>query len=285
MAANRLGFLELYSALNEVDRFKTGLSDGTLPGLRLFTDMVLPLIAAKKSKDEFAVARIIRDKSSLLSYKTLKEHKNPDQLIRLANKCVNELYSLWKTEQGPKLLDVLKFIAETNLFPIPDSLQTISGRTLEEHAAAVIESESGQDEGEETVNDDAIDAWDSALSQNFNQIEAYYKYVSGASKFDTHQGVKGREFPRVMMIIDDDARGFQFSYDKLFGVKELTDVDHKNAREGKDTSVERTKRLFYVGCSRAEKSLAIVAYSSRPEAVKGTILANKWFSEGEVEIL
>ena len=36
-------------------------------------------------------------------------------------------------------------------------------------------------------------------------------YFSGKARFDTHQGVKGREFDRVMVIMDDsEAKGFTF---------------------------------------------------------------------------
>lgn len=37
MAARRIGFFELFAPLYAVDRFRTGLLDGTLPGLRFFT--------------------------------------------------------------------------------------------------------------------------------------------------------------------------------------------------------------------------------------------------------
>ena len=44
--------------------------------------------------------------------------------------------------------------------------------------------------------------------------------------FDTHQGVKGLEFPRVFVVIDDEAaRGFMFSYEKLFGARAMTSTD------------------------------------------------------------
>ncbi len=35
-----------------------------------------------------------------------------------------------------------------------------------------------------------------ALDALFPEIERYHRYVLGASQFDTHQGVKSREFPR-----------------------------------------------------------------------------------------
>ena len=86
-----------------------------------------------------------------------------------------------------------------------------------------------------------------------------------------------------MVVLDDDeARGFLFSYEKLFGAKSRTTTDIKNESEGKETSIDRTRRLFYVTCSRAEKSLAIVAYTKNPEAVKNFAIQQDWFSKNEV---
>jgi len=94
------------------------------------------------------------------------------------------------------------------------------------------------------------------------------------------------EFPRVMVILDDEeAKGFMFSYDKLFGVKDLSDTDLKNIKEGKETGIDRTLRLFYVTCSRAEASLAIVACSPDPAKVRDHVIKNEWFRPEEVEIV
>lgn len=106
------------------------------------------------------------------------------------------------------------------------------------------------------------------------------------TRFATHQGVKGLEFPRVMVIMDDaGSKGFLFSYEKLFGAKSKTDTDIKNELEGKDTTIMRTTRLFYVACTRAQKSLAIIAYTENPDVVKKTAIENKWFIEEEVVLL
>lgn len=96
--------------------------------------------------------------------------------------------------------------------------------------------------------------------------------MSGKAPFDTHQGVKGLEFDRVMVIMDDsDARGFQFKYEDLFGGRATT-----------DKSAAVTRRLFYVTCSRARQSLALVAYTSSPERVKQFVLDQQWFTPNEV---
>jgi DNA helicase-2/ATP-dependent DNA helicase PcrA len=122
------------------------------------------------------------------------------------------------------------------------------------------------------------------LETPFKQVGLYEMYVSSRAPFDTHQGVKGREFDRVMVIMDDaEARGFMFGYEKLFGVKEPSATDIKNVREGKETGKDRTRRLFYVTCSRAKKSLSLVAYTENPAAVKAHVLKLGWFEENEID--
>jgi DNA helicase-2/ATP-dependent DNA helicase PcrA len=90
----------------------------------------------------------------------------------------------------------------------------------------------------------------------------------------------------VLVIIDDsEAKGFMFSYDKLFGVKDLSDTDKKNRIDGKETSVERTQRLFYVTCTRAKNSLAVVMYTDNPQEVKKESIRKGWFDDKEIIIM
>ena len=133
---------------------------------------------------------------------------------------------------------------------------------------------------------DKIDCLDRFLNTRFSQILNYTSYINGQSPFFTHQGVKGLEFPRVMAIIDDsEMRVFLFSYDKLFGIKSKTTTDINNEREGKETGIDRTRRLFYVICSRAEESLAIVAYTDNPTGLKEGLSGKGWFNDDEIIVL
>jgi DNA helicase-2/ATP-dependent DNA helicase PcrA len=118
-----------------------------------------------------------------------------------------------------------------------------------------------------------------------NEFKNYVQYISEKSRFGTHQGIKGLQFPRVLVILDEEARGFLFSYEKLFGAKAPTKADIDNQINGKETSVDRTRRLFYVTCSRAEDSLAIIAYTNDPIKVKQNALKQEWFTEEEIIIL
>ena len=132
----------------------------------------------------------------------------------------------------------------------------------------------------------ALGAWRQALEAPFDQIEKYDRYVRGASQFDTHQGVKGLEFPRVMVIVsDEEARGFMFAYDKLFGVKEKSKTDLEYEAAGKETTIDRTRRLFYVTCSRTEESLAVVYYAADPVLAHDAMIRQGWFEAEEIELV
>lgn len=277
MAAERGGFSDFFAPLYSVDKLKSGLIDGTLPGLHLFTKIILPLINAKKSGDNFEIARITLKYSPLLKKEFLHNSLNCIKEIEKSNKAIEFLFTLWENGNCPALNDILKEIFESGIFQIPEVLIPIAMR-LQNNSNTKFEESDDISEKDSTMN-----AWDEALKCSFLQFESYVRYISNESQFGTHQGIKGLEFPRVMVILDDDeARGFLFSYEKLFGAKKPSETDVNNMNEGKETSIERTRRLFYVTCSRAERSLAILAYTKDPQKVKNYVLAERWFDENEI---
>ena len=90
----------------------------------------------------------------------------------------------------------------------------------------------------------------------------------------------------VMVVMDDAlAGGFLISYDKIFGGVELSKRDRENVQLGKETTIDRTLRLLYVTCSRAQESLALVLWSSDPIAALARIEESHWFAKGEFEAI
>ena len=80
-----------------------------------------------------------------------------------------------------------------------------------------------------------------------------------------------------MVVMDDlEAKGSGFSYERVFGVEALNDSDLESIEEGDETSVDRTLRLLYVTCSRAEESLALVLWSKNPQAAREAVLKTGW---------
>jgi DNA helicase II / ATP-dependent DNA helicase PcrA len=286
MAASRMGFAGIMDALYPIHRFSTGLMDGSLPEIRLFSEIVLPLMQAAKNDDQFRVAAIVRKHSPLMKKENVAAVGSDQRVqIRAARKAVAEVIATWSNTPEPSFREILLVVARTGLFAVPQSYQPILRRSDEELEIVHSEPELEDVPDNKTKEDETVNALDKFLDTPFSQIIPYFEYVSDKAQFGTHQGVKGLEFPRVMVINDDSAaRGFLFGYEKLFGAKEKTKADLDNEAAGTDSSISRTRRLFYVTCSRAEKSLAVVTYSANPQAVKKTVVQFGWFENSEIAL-
>jgi DNA helicase-2/ATP-dependent DNA helicase PcrA len=274
MAAIRGGFSSFFEPLYRVDKLKTSLLDGTHACITLFSERVLPLINSLEARNQFAISRIVNKYSPLISSEYLQVSSSSREELAKAKQAVDSLYALWNGSSDPCLHSILKEVHRSGLFPLPETLAVIAARKEEK--------EYQESDAENDLNP-TIEAWDNALKAKFSELKEYVQYISDESEFGTHQGIKGLEFPRVMVILDDkEARGTTFNYDKLFGAKPLTSNDLRNQQKGRDTGIDRTKRLFYVTCSRAEESLAIIAYTDNPKEIARTALQKGWFDEGEI---
>lgn len=275
MAARRMGFLSMFEALASIEEFRTAFLDGSFAPTRLFTHCVLPLVKAERNGDKFAAARLVRENSPLLSKDALKLSGDSLGRLRSAQAAVDSLIALW-SEGEPSCAAIARNIAASGLFVVPDSLTEAMAATR-----APLSGAPGAEEADPV--DKRLAALIAFLECPFTEIPPYAAYVAGDAPFDTHQGVKGLEFDRVMVLMDDgEAKGFLFGYDKLLGAKAATTADLANSRAGNETSVDRTRRLFYVTCSRARSSLALVAYTSDPGAMRAYVVAQGWFREDEV---
>lgn len=128
--------------------------------------------------------------------------------------------------------------------------------------------------------------WCALFDAPWNQLKRYRTYLVGNSVLATHQVVKGSEFMHVMVVMDDAvAGGNQISYDKIFGGTQLSKGDRENVDKGKETTIDRTLRLLYVTCSRAQESLALVLWSSDPEAALAGIKESGWFIDDEFQAI
>lgn len=268
MAATRMGFLEIFSPLYDFKGWSTSFLDGSLPATRFFSEEVLPLIEAKKAGDRFAVARLMKALSPLMTAATLKQAADKQLHLASVNSAIEELMALWTDNADPSLLQVLRKVANSNLLEIPDALRANASEAMK-----VAVPEGNDDEPLDRQSERAL-AIEAFLTAPFSQVRPLAQYLRGDAPFDTHQGVKGLEFDRVMVIMDDiDAKGFLFKYEDLFGGKAAG-----------DKTLEGTKRLFYVTCSRARKSLALVAYTNDPQRIRSYVLSEGWFTAHEIVV-
>lgn len=139
---------------------------------------------------------------------------------------------------------------------------------------------------EESKHDRMRRGWCALFAAPWNQLRKYRTYLARNSVLATHQVVKGSEFPHVMVVMDDKlAGGNQISYDKIFGGTVLSKTDKENVEKGKETTIDRTLRLLYVTCSRAQESLALVLWSSDPAAALTRIKDCGWFADDEFQAI
>lgn len=262
MAARRLGFDQFFGPLSRVTKYQMTFLQGTVYELEFFTKEILP-IADSIKEDGRGALEVLKAYSPLLS------KQNTEKPYELYLRCREEAGKVANmVNKNHTIREVVKSIWNSQLLTVPEVIRQAS--TL---VAADITKEMEED----------LQAWVMVMDLPINMVRGYDDYVNQRTRFDTHQGVKGLEFDRVMVIIDDsEARGFMFSYDKLFGVKELTETDIRHIEAGKESSVDRTQRLFYVTCTRAKESLAIVMYTSDSEKVKNQAINKGWFSEQEI---
>ncbi|AXK72837.1 ATP-dependent helicase [Lysobacter sp. TY2-98] len=267
MAAARMGFLEMFSPLYQVNSWRTSFLDGKLPILRFFSEQVLPIVNAKVGGDAFGLARLVKNYSPLISRNALRAAAGEGQL-QAANAAVGQLVELCHSSQSPKLRDVLLCVAKSGLLEIPDALK---GAIADAPTESPVGRENNDDpEDRQSEQAEAIQKF---LDAPFSQVAPFSEYLGGQAHFDTHQGVKGLEFDRVMVVMDDaEARGFLFKYEDLFGGKTA------------GATVESTRRLFYVTCSRARRSLALVAYTSDVARVRDYVIGQDWFTNEEVVV-
>ncbi|MGX1101351.1 UvrD-helicase domain-containing protein [Amorphus sp. MBR-141] len=264
MAAIRLGFPNLYSALNDNKApasFKEGLADGSSWPLRPFANQILPLVAAARANDPFTVISIVRETSPRLERDRIKGENVADALaeLRVAS---DKLIQMLADGSQATVRDVLSHVQSSELLRLDERYKP--------HLAAQI--------AEDGVAGFAhVQAF---LGCSVSELWAWRRYVVEESPFATQHGIKGAQFERVLVVIDDEEAAYNlYSYGKYFGFASLSDTDEANIAAGEESVLDRTRRLFYVCCSRAVKDLAVVVFTSDVANAREAIIAQNLFPE------
>ena len=255
MAAQRLGFEGLYAAFHDSGShsLSEGFDEGTAWPLTPFLTVLLPFAEAS----EAGVVALLRRNSPTLGRDQLASEKVNSVLASL-RQYVDQIRRI-VGEGGPgsvgKALDV-----------------ALAGQLLNVDPRLAAARSTDQSESDVVMSESTVATLANFLDCDIVELRGYQKYARAESPYATHQGVKGSEYPRVLVVLDDEeGRHNQFSYDKLFGLKPPSDTDLKNRLAGKETIVERTRRLFYVCTSRATEALAVVLYAADVDAAAATL--------------
>lgn len=264
MAAKRLGFGNLYASLNDKapDKFKSGFLDATAWPLRPFISFVLPIADAVREGREFEVMQVLRNHSPLIARDRIAGVNVAERLAELRT-LTGRLGNLMAVDSTATNAEVLTLLHESGLFTLDPRIVSYLNLPITPTETQEAENDD-EDDGEELSKE--IAAMDAFLACPATQFWGYRTYINEESPFSTQQGIKGAEFERVLVVLDDDeGTHVQFSYEKYLGIKPLSDRDQANLQEGKETSVERTRRLFYVCCTRALQDLVVVLFTADVE--------------------
>lgn len=262
MAARRLGFADLFAALNDngADGLKDGLIDGTAWVLRPLLTYLLPLVLAARAGADFEVISALRRNCPLLSKDRLSGQDAAALLDRIRSN-VSRLCEMFSSESTSTLLDVFSFVHNEEIAVLDDRFLRFLPSGVDAGAGA----------GEEPTGEEpAVNAF---LACAATQCWGYRTYIDDESPYATQHGIKGAEFERVLVVLDDEEADYSlFSYGKYFGITPLSDKDQEHEAAGTDSVLDRTRRLFYVCCSRAVKDLAVILFvPSVPDALATVI--------------
>lgn len=262
MAADRLGFSALHEAFREGGAGLTqSFEEGAAWPLKPFRDVIGPLCSAPEVRSP-ALVRVLAQ-SPLFGH--LEVPGDMRGALDASRKAVVQLREMAADAGRVTLGEMLSFAIDQRLVE-PDP-----------RLAAFLHPNGPR---RDVVLDDRTSKVLEAMSAcTYAELAGYEHYVERHSPYATHQGTKGTEFDRVVVVLDDDAsRHRQFSYEKLLGLEALSKTDEQNQAAGHDSVVERTRRLLYVCVSRARTSVAIILIARDVDAavaaVKGSDLSD-----------
>ncbi len=280
LAAKRGGFHGVFKAMALLDK-EAATPDPN--GQRLGPGMVHPLLGgmlelascanADGTWNEFAAVAVLRSHDSLAEL-PIESGPRATRLEEI-HQAITKFSKICHSEEAT-VRDVLAPILEANVLSADYRLV----EAYHDDRPPPLEPARAADESNE---DRKRRGWHCLMSSPWSELRRYRTYLKGEAPFATHQVVKGSEFKHVMVVMDDtEAEGFLFSYDKVFGAEALSERDEKNIAAGDETTIDRTLRLLYVTCSRAEESLALVLWARDVGLAIEAIKACAWFADEEI---
>lgn len=285
MAARRLGFGDLYAALNSKapSAFKEGFLDGSAWPISSCMKFLIPIATAYNNGQQLEVMRLLREYSPLIDRASLVG-VNIAERLKMLGELVASIAEGITGDSGVTIGDLLKQVHATELLILDPRLVSY----LDPQAAAPVQPKpddeaDNDDDQEDDESEKEMASMDAFLACPASQLLAYQTYISERSPFWTQQGIKGAEFERVLVVLDDaESTHVQFSYEKYLGLKPPSETDQKRIDAGEETTVDRTRRLFYVSCTRALKDLAVVLFTADPERAEAHMRQLDLFEDEDI---
>jgi DNA helicase-2/ATP-dependent DNA helicase PcrA len=251
MAARRLSFDKLYETFHSSRSFSDAFDEGRAWPVAPFLNTLIPLVEAAES-DRARLIPLLRASSPFLRDDSLSRTNTRDRLKSLATG-VEQLAVIVRSGGNGSVEQALQTAKDSQLLELDERLAALFTEGERTNASA-------------EISDDAVETVRQFLSCDVHELRGYFEYIDRESPYSTQQGVKGAEYPYVLVVLDDEeGRHNQFSYDRLLKIKAPTQAELQRRDAGQETIVDRTRRLLYVCASRATEALAIALYAKDVE--------------------
>ena len=105
----------------------------------------------------------------------------------------------------------------------------------------------------------------------YSEFISLYNYLEGYTPFSTQHKIKGEQYKNVFIILDNgEWSNYNFEY--------LLNPKHPKCNRN---VLERTRKLFYVCCTRAMDNLVVFCAAPTPEMIN---TAENWFGKKKLHI-
>lgn len=112
--------------------------------------------------------------------------------------------------------------------------------------------------------------YEQVMALRYSEFQKLFEYLEGFTPFSTQHKTKGREFPNVLVVLNN-GKWNSYNFEYLF-----TD------RADKESVVSRTRKILYVCCTRAKDNLALFYHQPSDQVVDR---ARVWFGHDNVVCL
>jgi DNA helicase-2/ATP-dependent DNA helicase PcrA len=268
MIARRLGFTSLH--LLFTGRFSSSQSQDDYESgehylLKPFATTLERLVHAQATNNHRLKIDTLRESAPAYHPTGSNVGRSFKEMLKRADADVARLTELWRTQSVDQ---VLRFAGERGLCAIPERLGKALNR--EPRSEPYAEDQHSMEKGDWLA--------DEFLRMPLGEIDKYCDFLSEHTPFSTQHGVKGEQYPNVLVVFDDvGAAWTNYSFTKTLTPK----------TEGKDPT-DRQRRLSnnlaYVCFSRAETDLRIVMYTTNPNGAKAELVERKFLSDQQIQI-
>ncbi|MEI7369995.1 UvrD-helicase domain-containing protein [Pectobacterium sp. 1950-15] len=268
MIARRLGFADLnrlFTGDYASSRAQDAFEEGAHFLLKPFLSTICPLINAQGRGDERSIINLLRRDSPAFAIDGLNAEKSLKLMIETSKALLGQLKILWDTET---IGVILRFCIEKQIIQ--------PSERLSEHLNRAPRAELFDQELHNLDKGDWLA--DSLFRMTPETVSRYADFLNNNTAYSTQHGVKGEEYPKVLVVYDDvEAAWNQYSFSKT-----LTPL---TAGEPSERQRSVTQKLAYVSFSRAEEDLRIVLFTADPEGARDELIESKLLAPDQIRIM